>query len=564
MEKSNQTKILSKSRIVKNLIVLSSSYLLLSIAYEGLIILQTTMNKEKGIGTASAAVNYIAYGLSSLLFSSFLVKKLGAKIAQLLGIALYLPYITSNFYPTWITMIPSAVFRGLGCTLVMAAQATYINESSVLFCKNDNHGGTSNSASNIVPRYENSGFDKPIKTLESDQQNLQELSACHLLNKTHNGAISSAKISMCHEKKESHLDAVNEKINGSQQTAKYQSYVNSTKAFFFGIYGFLYFSAFIWSNLISHYVFKTSEIESYNKTSSCSCGVSFCSSNEECFNNSIEQVRDRTRYLLTSLFVACGVLALFPIFLFLDSMDKAKESVSVSWNHILATVKCMKKKDHLLLIPFTTSTTISRGFYMADFTKSFITCAWSISHVGLITVIYGVASSLSSISSGVLIKYFGRRSVMTLCQIINIANFIFLCLWSPDAQQTYLFYLQGCIFGIIAGIYHTQLRGHFSFQMPPTHIHPKLIRIDPRSRNGDVTWSSTSFQMPPTHIHPKLIRSNLRSRNGDVTWSSTSFQMPPTHIHPKLIRSNLRSRNGDVTWSSTSFQTPNFNFQIDY
>ncbi|KAF8793241.1 UNC93-like protein like [Argiope bruennichi] len=516
MEHSNQVRDLSKLRIVKNLIVLSASYLLISIAYEGLLLLQTTMNKEKGIGTVSAAVNYIFYGISSLLFSNLIIKKCGAKNAQLLGAILYLPFIASNLYPTWFTMIPSAILRGIGCNLVLTAHAIYINESSILFCKTEKDSNASKCISNIETQNKDSGYDKVIKTLKSDQQKIEELSDNHLVNKTdgrtsgrnskcftgalpitltayrgrinslpennciskemntntttavingqkliivNDSGFSKTSVNVSDERKEKlFLEPFTENINVSQQTC--QSYVNSTKAFFFGIYGLLYFTAFIWSNLITHYVLKTNEIENYNKTSSCSCGAGFCSTNHDCLSNSIEEVSDPTRHLLTSLFVACAVLAIFPIFL-LDRIDRDRRHLPMSWDHIWATFKSMKDKNHLLLMPFTISTTISRGYYMADFTKSYIACAWSLSQVGLITVIYGVASSLSAIFSSVLIKYIGRRCVIILCQIINMANFVFLFMWSPNAQETYLFYLQGCIFGIIAGIYYSQTRAFY-------------------------------------------------------------------------------------------------------
>ncbi|GFR03852.1 UNC93-like protein [Trichonephila clavata] len=99
--------------------------------------LQTTMNKKEGIGTASQAVIYISYGLSSITLSRYIIKKFGTKITLFVAVILYLPYIAANFYPSWITMIPSAVLVGIGTTLIWGAQCTYFNESCVLYCTID-------------------------------------------------------------------------------------------------------------------------------------------------------------------------------------------------------------------------------------------------------------------------------------------------------------------------------------------------------------------------------------------------------------------------------------------
>ncbi|KAF8764944.1 Spindle assembly abnormal protein 6 like protein [Argiope bruennichi] len=515
--KSDPTRVLSKLRIIKNLIMISLSFLFLKTGDEGLIMLQTTMNKEEGIGTISMAVTFVSYGLTSLLFSSFIVKKLGSKYSLLLGITSCLPFIASNFYPTWITLLPAAIFRGLGNSLLWASQGTYFNESSVLFCKLKNDRKKFKCTSNAEPNYENVGINKQAATFESDGHKIEQLSASDLLkekdnspdsnrsstmhyldtssirltacryenslsenklfpkvkntetkrdNKSNNlklfndSVISKDKESDVKERNEKmFVDTISEKIDDSQETAKYQSYADSTKALFFGFHGMVYHCATVFSSLISYYVLKTGDKDYINSTSNYSCGASFCSANEEDSNNIIADVPDGTRYLLIGVCITCGIIAPLLVLLFLDQIAKRTQSAKFSWHHLFATIKYIKKKNQLLLIPFTIGASLCRGFYMADFTKSYIACAWSISHIGLITIIYGITSALLSLFSGVVIKYAGRRFVMVLCHIITIANLVFLYFWNPNAQQPYIFYIQGGIFGMIAGIFNSQTKG---------------------------------------------------------------------------------------------------------
>ncbi|GBO43143.1 UNC93-like protein [Araneus ventricosus] len=354
--------------------------------------------------------------------------------------------------------------------------------------------------------------DKEIMTFKSDGQKVEPLSAFDLLSKTGDSSVSNRNSAMCDvdsspvtltgykykkdglsenklfpeveitettkDTKVHNLKVVNdagfsetpknllnerkeEMISDadSEDTSKYQTYVDSTKSFFFRISGLAYHSAVILSSLISYYVLNAGDKEDHFKTSNSSCGASFCSIDKEGFSNSIKELPDETRYLLIGIGLECGIVAPLLVLLFLDSIVKTTKDVKLSWDHVFATIKYMKKKDQLLIIPFTISGSLCRGFYAADFAKAYIACAWNISLIGLITVVYGAASALSSLFSGVMIKYVGRRSVMVLCRIINIANLVFLFLWSPSAQQPYIFYVQGGIFGIISGIFHSQTKG---------------------------------------------------------------------------------------------------------
>ncbi|GFX26217.1 protein unc-93 homolog A [Trichonephila clavipes] len=124
----------TKFRILKNLVVISSTFVMLFTAYDGLSMLQSTMNKEGNIGTISQAVVYAGFCTSSLLLPKYVIKKLGCKITILISSISFIPYIAANFYPTFLTMMPSAFLLGLGESLLWGAQCTYFNESALFYC----------------------------------------------------------------------------------------------------------------------------------------------------------------------------------------------------------------------------------------------------------------------------------------------------------------------------------------------------------------------------------------------------------------------------------------------
>ncbi|KFM59432.1 Protein unc-93-like protein, partial [Stegodyphus mimosarum] len=149
--------ITSKAQIIKNLLILSSGFLLLFTAYDGLSNLQSTINREQGIGVTSQATVYVSFCISALLFPKYVIQKIGCKNTITLSMLTYVPYISSNFYPHWILMIPSSILTGLGASLLWGAQCTYLNEIAKLYFQASSKTCTSNSANDDEDKIITSG-----------------------------------------------------------------------------------------------------------------------------------------------------------------------------------------------------------------------------------------------------------------------------------------------------------------------------------------------------------------------------------------------------------------------
>ncbi|GIY97912.1 UNC93-like protein [Caerostris extrusa] len=497
----------SKLRIFKNLTLLSMSYLLVFTAYNGLSMLQTTMNKAEGIGTISQAAIYILYGLSSLFLSSYVVEKLGTKGSLITGMACFVPYIASNFYPSWLIMIPSAMLLGFGTTIMWAAQGTYINKCSKMYCaldKNDNaikppkdkihKESKCKNGKRISSVEEMSGHNitqdihqKPTKDIKVDtspesaiiskENNLpsnnskEEVRHWFEISKKNASKFTkkfdSHKDNNCQssmksngEKKEASCNQFSDTYFDNMQKQRQVSSIGNINAMFFGFHFLLYSSSQIWSNLLSFYVLRSDGNVTSNNLPNCSCGPDYCNTDSECFSTDTKEISNYTRYLLTGIcivFAGCAVL----LNLLLDALKEKKEAVTFSLSHVLATAKFSRRKEPILLIPLTLYAGMCQGFYTADFTKSYIGCAWSTSHIGLVTVFYGLASAVSSLLSGYVIKFVGRRSVFILCHAVNVVNLVFMLIWRPEPQQSLLFYLAGSLWGFTVGIVMAQLRAFY-------------------------------------------------------------------------------------------------------
>lgn len=72
---------------------------------------QSTINKEGGLGLASSAVAYSVFGLSALVIPQLLIKKIKFKWTMTLGLALQFFYVGFNAYPKWYTYLPGLLFK---------------------------------------------------------------------------------------------------------------------------------------------------------------------------------------------------------------------------------------------------------------------------------------------------------------------------------------------------------------------------------------------------------------------------------------------------------------------
>ncbi|XP_073416306.1 protein unc-93 homolog A-like [Dendrobates tinctorius] len=111
---------------LKNILILSFGILLLYTAYMGLQTLQSSLNNIEGLGVASLSVMYVSLSLSSLLLPPLLIKKIGCKWTIVASMFCFISYSLCNFYPSWPTLIISAILVGLGGGPLWAGKSTYI------------------------------------------------------------------------------------------------------------------------------------------------------------------------------------------------------------------------------------------------------------------------------------------------------------------------------------------------------------------------------------------------------------------------------------------------------
>ncbi|XP_018316970.1 UNC93-like protein [Mycetomoellerius zeteki] len=124
-----------KWRILKNIGTVSIAFMVQFTAFQGTANLQSSINASDGLGTVSLSAIYAALVLSCIFVPTFLIKRLTVKWTLCLSMMCYAPYIGSQFYPKFYTLVPAGVLLGLGAAPMWAAKATYLTQVGGVYAK---------------------------------------------------------------------------------------------------------------------------------------------------------------------------------------------------------------------------------------------------------------------------------------------------------------------------------------------------------------------------------------------------------------------------------------------
>lgn len=112
MEKSEKELKAKKWKMLKNVSVITISFVFLYSAVIGLFLLQSSLNAEMGV--ISLGANFAATAFSCIFLSTVVVQKFGCKsslVISMIGLTLWM---SANLYASWPTLVIGALFMGLG------------------------------------------------------------------------------------------------------------------------------------------------------------------------------------------------------------------------------------------------------------------------------------------------------------------------------------------------------------------------------------------------------------------------------------------------------------------
>nr|XP_042911923.1 protein unc-93 homolog A-like [Parasteatoda tepidariorum]XP_042911924.1 protein unc-93 homolog A-like [Parasteatoda tepidariorum]XP_042911925.1 protein unc-93 homolog A-like [Parasteatoda tepidariorum]XP_042911926.1 protein unc-93 homolog A-like [Parasteatoda tepidariorum] len=161
--KTDNSNEFTKARIIKNLVLVSFTFLLSFTAFGGLATLQSTMNKE--VGLICFAMQYVCGCITCLFLPKYLIKKFGSKHVLVFSMFAYVPYLASNYYPVFGVMMPASIIVGFATSLVFNSLCTYVNDLSSLYANlcsgNDPHNLNLENSTEEINTLKNNLSDSP-------------------------------------------------------------------------------------------------------------------------------------------------------------------------------------------------------------------------------------------------------------------------------------------------------------------------------------------------------------------------------------------------------------------
>jgi len=395
---SNEEKKIMKRGIMKNVIIISIAFMLLFTAFQSMAQLQSSINEQEGLGTASLSVIYASLVISCMFVPTFLIKKLTVKWAMVVSMFCYTAYIGAQFYPHFGTLIPGAIILGMGAAPMWSAKCTYLSQVGGIYGEI-----TQEPVEPIIVRFFGIFF-----LFFQSSSIWGNLISSSVLGKGKGNCNVTVD-----------FEAISEYC-GVQYCPDY------------------------WGG---KFAYKEAEKDQCPK--------------EENKEQDILRLYLLAGIFLACSVAAAAIVAFLvdPLSKYGESDRDKNKGKQGGLQLVAATFKHMfeRRGYQLMIIPLTFWSGVEQGFFGADFTAGYLACAWGAHHIGYVLIVYGVVDAVCSASFGNLIQYVGRIPIFIGGAIINIICVIILFVWIPNPEQNYLFFIIAALWGAADAVWQTQI-----------------------------------------------------------------------------------------------------------
>ncbi|KAL6435483.1 hypothetical protein ACFW04_005450 [Cataglyphis niger] len=348
--------------------------------------LQSSINADQSLGTFTLSAIYGSLLFSNIFLPALIISWLGCKWTMCVSILAYMPFIASQFYPKFYTMIPAGLSVGLGGGPLWCAKCTYLTVAAEAY------------------------------------STISDISANVLVTR------------------------------------------------FFGLFFMFYQMAQVWGNFISSAVLSygietvTSNVTLNSSVVVEKCGANFCGvSSVKDENPNLQSPPIERIYLISGIYLGCMILACLIIAFGVDSLSRYDRGRACSvkgtsgFKLLAVTLKLLKEKNQLLILPITLFIGAEQAFLFADYNSSFVSCAWGISNIGYVMICFGVTNAIAALTTGSIVKLTGRKPVMFFAFCLHLSLFIFMLRWKPTPEQGIVFFLVSGLWGVCDSIWLVQI-----------------------------------------------------------------------------------------------------------
>lgn len=234
-----------------------------------------------------------------------------------------------------------------------------------------------------------------------------------------------------------------------------------------GSFFMIFLFSMVWGNLISSLVLNsgTSNVSANASSELLHCGADYCPASGETESNP-NLVRPDEEKIRTIMFIymGCIVLAALIILIGVDQHERYEQK-SV-WSQVTATLRLHLDRRMLLILPISLWLGIDYAFVEAEYSAAFVACAWGISQIGYVIVVYGLLNSAGALVTGWLMEKVGSLVLVCAVGVAHLAVMVGTLLWRPAASHTALYFVIAGLLGAADGHWAVQINALYAIVFP--------------------------------------------------------------------------------------------------
>ncbi|KAJ8302902.1 hypothetical protein KUTeg_019298 [Tegillarca granosa] len=171
------------------------------------------------------------------------------------------------------------------------------------------------------------------------------------------------------------------------------------------------------------------------------CGANF-DPQAETNNTNLNRPELSKVYTVCGIYVGFATLAFIVVAVFLQNIKldkpKKKEDGKISFKLFFATINHWWNSDYQ-------------------------NCSIGIWNVGYVMICYGIVDAICSITFGRLVQFFGHIPFFVLAFVLHAGAQIFMLLWTPDPDRSYILYIIAGVWGMGDAVIQTQINALYGY-----------------------------------------------------------------------------------------------------
>ncbi|KAK3782339.1 hypothetical protein RRG08_027887 [Elysia crispata] len=382
---------------MRTCLVLSASFTFVYTAYLAIQNLQSSLNDEANLGVTSLCVLYgtiILFGPQAPLA----MRLIGPKRVLVLAWIIHCIYTASNFYPTWLTLIPSSALLGAIAGPMWTAQGIYITaagEKHAAMTAQRLHPESYEKFVHVVLSRFNGIF---FMFYELTQITGNLISSLVLSESSYNSTHSSEDtIAVCGPNDCPSSSAVSNSTSSSSIAKPETSVI------------YIMLSIFLCCNV---------------------CG------------------------LILSLFLLPTQPDNWSA---KQPGPEDKRTSSPALEELCQCFRMVLDRRMILLMPLFAAQAMAIGILYADYTKAYISCVIGIRWVGFVMTSYGLCTAVFAIGINSFASRLGRIVLFVVAIVVDTGSLLAMLLWQPlGPESVAVYFLIPAVSGISEGIMQAQ------------------------------------------------------------------------------------------------------------